>query len=85
MKRRLTPGEIRAALSPEEAAAFDVQYRRATAQASDGDDLTEVLALLKRWRTVAAAGSETAHRRLSDRARRHDTADAQDPKVWQRP
>jgi hypothetical protein len=63
VRRRLTPGEIRAALPPEEAAAFDVQYRRALAQASDGDDLTGVLALLKRWRTVASAGSARDDRR----------------------
>ena len=67
----LTPGKIRAALLPEEAGDFDVEYRRAMAEATESLDLTGVLALLERWRRVALSSRDhTAHRRMLDHAQR---------------
>jgi hypothetical protein len=44
---------LRAALAPEDAAAFDEQWRAAMAAAVDTLDLTGVHAVLDAWRPVA--------------------------------
>jgi hypothetical protein len=62
-----TPREIGAALDGEEAAAFDREFRRAMADATEAHDLTSVLEMLARWRHVAwsARSDPTAHQRMN--------------------
>lgn len=66
-----SPAEVRAALIPEEAAEFDLQWREVMAKATETLDLSEVLETLESWRRVArltaAAGAE-AHREMYRRA-----------------
>lgn len=66
-----TPAQIRAALLPEEAVEFDLQWRRAMAEATAALDLGIVHATLDEWRRVArltAAQGAEAHRRMYRRA-----------------
>ncbi|MGH3908555.1 MAG: DUF6247 family protein [Pseudonocardiaceae bacterium] len=66
-----SPAEVRAALIPEEAAEFDLQWREVMARATQELDLTEVLQTLESWRRVAwltAAHGPDAHRRMYRRA-----------------
>ncbi|GAB3902213.1 hypothetical protein GCM10029964_092240 [Kibdelosporangium lantanae] len=66
-----TPAQIRAALIPEEAAEFDVQWRAVMARATETMDLSEVLATLNSWRRVArqtSAVGAAAHRAMYHRA-----------------
>lgn len=48
-----TPAAIRAALLPDDRAAFDVAYRAALAQARESLELTELFRTLERWRRLA--------------------------------
>jgi hypothetical protein len=48
-----TPADIRAALLPEDAGAFDEAYAAALAAARETLDLTELFACLEHWRRVA--------------------------------
>lgn len=63
--------EVRAALIPEEAEQFELEWREALATAADTLDLTEVFATLESWRRVARltahVGAE-AHRAMYRRA-----------------
>jgi hypothetical protein len=61
-----TPLEIRAALTGEETAHFDREYRRAMADAAESLDLSRVISMLKRWQRVAwsAQDDPEAHRHM---------------------
>lgn len=48
-----SPARIRAALLPEDAAAFDSQWHRLMQEATERLDLTEVHDALEAWRQVA--------------------------------
>jgi len=48
-----SPAQVRAALTAEDAAEFDRQWRDAMARATDELDLTEVMHILASWRRVA--------------------------------
>ncbi len=48
-----TPREIRAALTGEEIAHFDREYRQMMADAAESFDLSGVVSMLKRWQRVA--------------------------------
>jgi hypothetical protein len=66
-----SPAEVRAALIPEEAAEFDLQWRALMAKATETLDLSEVLETLESWRRVArltAANGAEAHRNMYRRA-----------------
>lgn len=67
-----SPREIRAALEGEEAGHFDREYRQAMADAAESLDLSDVLAMLGRWRRVAWSTRDDpdAHRRMLDNADR---------------
>ena len=64
-----SPAKIRAALTSEDAAAFDRQWRALMARATERLDLTEVHQALESWRHVAwgtsAHGSEVYRRTLA--------------------
>lgn len=57
-----SPAQVRAALTPEDAAEFDRQWQKVMARATEELDLTEVLQTLASWRRVAwvttSVGSE---------------------------
>lgn len=57
-----SPAQVRAALTPEDAAEFDRQWQAVMARATQELDLTEVLETLESWRRVAwvtaATGAE---------------------------
>jgi hypothetical protein len=53
-----SPAQVRAALSAEDAAAFDRQWRRLMARATETLDLAEVHQALEDWRRVAWLTSE---------------------------
>jgi hypothetical protein len=61
-----TPREIRAALTGEETAHFDREYRRAMADAAESLDLSCVISMLRRWQRVAwsAQVDPEAHRHM---------------------
>jgi hypothetical protein len=65
-----TPREIRAALTGEETAHFDREYRRAMADAAESLDLSYVVSMLKRWQRVAWSTHDDpeAHRHMLARA-----------------
>ena len=48
-----SPGEIRAALTGEETGQFDTAWREVLARAMETRDLSEMFAMLDRWRRVA--------------------------------
>lgn len=48
-----SPAQVRAALTPDDAAAFDRQWQAVMARATRELDLTEVLQTLESWRRVA--------------------------------
>jgi cell wall assembly regulator SMI1 len=48
-----SPAEIRAALTPQDAADFDRQWREVLGTAAERLDLTPVLGMLDAWRRVA--------------------------------
>ena len=48
-----SPAQVRAALTPEDAAEFDLQWRATMARATEALDLTEVLQALGSWRRIA--------------------------------
>ncbi len=48
-----SPAQVRAALIPEEAEQFDLEWREVMARATDSLDLTEVFETLESWRFVA--------------------------------
>ena len=64
-----SPAEVRAALTAEDAAAFDRQWRALMARATEQLDLTEVQEALEGWRQVAwvtsARGTEAYRRTLA--------------------
>jgi hypothetical protein len=61
-----TPREIRAALSGEEIAQFDREYRGVMAEAAESLDLSGVVSMLRRWQRVAwsAQDDPDAHRHM---------------------
>lgn len=66
-----SPAEVRAALIPEEAEEFDLQWHAVMAKATETLDLSEVLETLESWRRVArltAANGAEAHRSMYRRA-----------------
>ena len=67
-----SPGEIRAALAGEEAGRFDSEWREILARAMETRDLSEVFAMLDRWRRVAWSAREDAqaHQRMLENAAR---------------
>ena len=67
-----TPREIRAALIGEEIDHFDQEYRQAMVDAAESLDLSDVLAMLERWRRVAWSTQDNpdAHRRMLESAGR---------------
>jgi hypothetical protein len=64
-----SPARIRAALTPEDAAAFDRQWRALMASATEQLDLSELQEALEAWRQVAwvtsAHGAEIYRRTLA--------------------
>lgn len=77
-----SPAVLRAALAPEDAAVFDLQWREAMAAAADTLDLTGVHALLDAWRPVAwltSARGVAGYRRVLARADRTLTVDGDPP------
>jgi hypothetical protein len=67
-----TPHAIRQALLPEEAGQFDSEWRTAMSRSAESLDLTEVFAVLDRWRAIAAMTRDDpgAHRRMLRRVDR---------------
>jgi Family of unknown function (DUF6247) len=68
-----SPAQVRAALTPEDVAEFDRQWREVMARATDALDLTEVLATLDSWRRIAwltSAHGHEGYRALLARAER---------------
>ena len=65
-----TPAQVRAALIPEDAEAFDRSWRRAMGKATEMLDLAEVHRVLEAWRRTAwlttAQGPEGYRRMLAD-------------------
>ena len=61
-----TPREVRAALTGEETAHFDREYRQVMADAAESLDLSGVVSMLKRWRRVAwsTQNDPEAHRHM---------------------
>jgi len=60
---------IRAALLPEDVAAFDQEFHAVMAQATASMDLSGVAAFLERWRRVAwSSGDPGEHRAMLGRA-----------------
>jgi plasmid stabilization system protein ParE len=61
-----TPREIRAALTGEEIAHFDREYRHAMADAAESLDLSGVVSMLRRWQRVAWSTQDDpdAHRHM---------------------
>lgn len=58
------PREIRAALTGEETAHFDLEYRQVMADAAESLDLSGVVSMLKRWQRVAWSSVESEHHAL---------------------
>jgi hypothetical protein len=67
-----SPREIRAALLPEETAAFDRAWRSALAEAADRLDLSGVFETLAQWRRIAwsTRSDPEGHRRMLAHAER---------------
>jgi hypothetical protein len=67
-----TPREIRAVLTGDEAGHFDQEYRQAMTAAAESLDLSDVLAVLRRWQRVAWSASDdpAAHQHMLDSAAR---------------
>lgn len=62
---------IRAALLPEDVAAFDQEFRTVMAEATASMDLAGVGAFVERWRRVAWSSADPdEHRAMLDRAGR---------------
>ena len=60
---------IRAALLPEDVAAFDQEFRAVMAEATASMNLSGVTAFLERWRRVAwSSGDPDEHRAMLGRA-----------------
>jgi hypothetical protein len=60
---------IRAALLPEDVAAFDQEFRAVMAEATTSMNLSGVTAFLERWRRVAwSSGDPGEHRAMLGRA-----------------
>jgi hypothetical protein len=77
-----SPAVLRAALAPEDAAVFDLQWREAMAAAVETLDLTEVHAVLDAWRPVAwltSARGVAGYRRVLAPADRTLTAGGEPP------
>jgi hypothetical protein len=74
-----SPARIREALTPEDATAFDRQWRRLMQQATERLDLTEVNEALEAWRHVAwvtsAHGPATYRRALASAETRLQTGE----------
>lgn len=67
-----SPREIRAALLPEEAPAFDAAYQRALREASETLSLETLQSTLANWRRIArmTQADPAAHRRMLQQAER---------------
>lgn len=61
-----SPGEVRAALTAEDAEEFDRQWRRVMARATAQLDLTEVFETLQAWRRIAWVTSSTGVERYRE-------------------
>jgi len=74
-----SPARVRAALTTEDAVAFDEQWRALMARATEQLDLTEVQQALEGWRQVAwvtsAHGSEVYRRALASAQERQHTGE----------
>jgi len=81
-----TPREIRAALTGEEIAHFDREYRRAMAEAAESLDLSGVVSMLKRWQRVAWSTRDDldAHRQMLARADEFNAGGDVATEPWQR-
>jgi acyl-CoA reductase-like NAD-dependent aldehyde dehydrogenase len=58
-----SPAQVRAALTPEDMAEFDRQWREVMARATRELDLTEVLDTLEAWRRTAWVTTAAGHDR----------------------
>jgi hypothetical protein len=60
------PREIRRALLAEEAGQFDLEWRSAMTRSAEALDLSEVFAVLQRWRDIATMtqADPDEHRRM---------------------
>jgi hypothetical protein len=67
-----SPREIRAALLPEEAPAFDAAYQRALREASETLSLETLQSTLANWRRIArmTRADPAGHRRMLQQAER---------------
>ncbi len=67
-----SPRDIRAALLPEEVAAFDAAYQRALQEASETLSLETLQSTLANWRRIArmTQADPAAHRRMLQQAER---------------
>lgn len=67
-----SPRDIRAALLPEEVAAFDAAYQRALREASETLSLETLQSTLANWRRIArmTQADPVAHRRMLQQAER---------------
>lgn len=74
-----SPAQVRAALTPEDAAEFDRQWRDVMARATEELDLTEVLNTLASWGRVAwvttSIGSERYQAALASAEHRLQTGE----------
>ncbi|EHR52815.1 hypothetical protein SacmaDRAFT_4638 [Saccharomonospora marina XMU15] len=67
-----SPREIRAALLPDEVAAFDVAYQQALREAAETLSLEALQSTLANWRRIAqmTQADPAAHRRMLQQAER---------------
>lgn len=67
-----TPAEVRAALPPEDVAAFDAEWRAVLGRAAESLDLAEMNEMLDGWRRTARSFTHdpAAHRHMIDVASR---------------
>jgi hypothetical protein len=59
--KEASPGEIRAALIPEEQVQFDITWHTAMATAQETLDLSKVFEALESWRVHAALTDQLGH------------------------
>jgi hypothetical protein len=80
-----TPREVRAALTGEEIAHFDREYRRVMADAAESLDLSAVMSMLRRWQRVAWSTQDDpdAHRHMLTCADKLTAGDDVPTESWQ--
>jgi Family of unknown function (DUF6247) len=80
-----TPREIRAALTGQEVADFDREYRRTMADAAVSLDLSGVVSMLRRWQRVAWSTQDDpdAHQHMLASADRLSAGGEVATETWQ--